>query len=87
MFLSTKKLIMHTEVFNLIPKQMFMSTQQVKPLMMLSLNRNPRNCLSFKETCSRERPKDNGSVQTESSINFETNQEEKEEPKSHGIEY
>ena len=53
-------------------------------MIILFTNRKPRICLSFKETClkNRKSEKEDGAVQTEPSINVETVHEEKEEPMS-----
>ena len=50
---TSKEVIMHNEEIILFSKRMFMSTQtaKMKFLIILSTNRKPRNCLSFKESC------------------------------------
>ena len=78
---------MYTEEFILIPKRMFMSTQPAKSEIFdnpvykqkaTQLSLIQRNMLQNPEKSEKE----DGAVQTESSINVETDHEQKEEPMS-----
>ena len=78
---------MYTEEFILIPKRMFMSTQPAKSEIFdnpvykqkaTQLSLIQRNMLQNPEKSEKE----DGAVQTESSINVETHHEQKEEPMS-----
>ena len=84
---SSEEVIMYTEEFILIPKRMFMSTQPAKSEIFdnpaykqkaTQLSPIQRNMLQNPEKSEKE----DGAVQTESSINVETDHEEKEEPMS-----
>ena len=76
---------MYTEEFILIPKRMFMSTQPAKSEIFdnpvykqkaTQLSLIQRNIIQNPEKSEKE----DGAVQTEPSINVETDHEEKEEP-------
>ena len=73
---------MHSEEFILIPKRMFMSTQPAKSEIFDNpVYKQKATQLSLIQRIykNRKKVKEDGAVQTEPSINVETNYEEKEE--------
>ena len=82
---------MHTEEFVLIPKRRFMSTQLAKSEIFDNpVHKQKTTQLSLIQRNMLQKPekseKEDGAVQTELSINVETDHEEKEEPMSDGSE-